>query len=74
MDQWKITIEAWPHSTGKGQEADQAAAGPRVNHFVIRAVDCADALKFAEAIAMGMRVNPMIWRAPIKGIIAGDEA
>lgn len=73
MNRWRVTIEAWPHSSGKGQEADQAAAGPRTNDFVVRAVDMSAALEAAEHIAMGMRVNPMVWRAPITGIIQAPE-
>lgn len=29
MTRWQIRIEAWPHSTGNGAAADQAAAGER---------------------------------------------
>lgn len=73
MDRWRITIESWPHSTGKGYDADQAAAGPRKNDFVIRAIDMKAAFESAEHIAMGMRVNPMCWRAPIVSISALRE-
>jgi hypothetical protein len=71
-DRWLITIEAWPHSTGNGQEADQKAAGPRKNDFVVRAEGMQSAFEAAEQIAMGMRVNPMIWRAPIVSIVQKD--
>lgn len=73
MNRWKITIEAWPHSTGNGQEADQKLAGNRSTDYVVRALDMADAMKFAEAIAMGVRANPMVWRAPIKAITEERE-
>lgn len=69
MDMWKITIEAWPHQTGAGIEADQKAAGERFTDYAIRAVDASDALRMAEAIAMGVRANPIVWRAPITAII-----
>lgn len=69
MDRWKITIEAWPHSTGAGAETDQKAAGERVGSYVVRAIDAASALEFAEAIAQGVRANPMVWRAPITAIV-----
>jgi hypothetical protein len=73
-DRWIITIEAWPHSTGKGDNADQEAAGPRKNDFAVRALDMKAAFEAAEHIAMGMRVNPMIWRAPITAILkSGDQ-
>jgi hypothetical protein len=68
-DLWKVTIEAWPHSTGKGRDADQAAAGERSASYAVRAVDMGDAFKAAEYIAMGVRANPMVWRAPITSII-----
>ena len=63
-----ITIEAWPHSTGNGAEADQKLAGDRSKDYVVEALDFKEAFKFAEAIAMGMRANPMVWRAPIVAI------
>ena len=72
-DLWLVTIEVWPHSTGKGQVADQASAGDRVQNFAVRAVDIAAALELAECIAQGMRTNPMVWRAPIKAIVQESE-
>lgn len=72
-DRWIITIEAWPHSTGNGHEADQKAAGERKTDFAVRALDMGAAFEAAEHIAMGMRVNPMIWRAPIVAIVKSDE-
>jgi hypothetical protein len=68
-DRWKITIEAWPHSTGNGSHKDQEAAGERSKDYVIRAEGMAAAVEFAEAIAMGVRSNPMVWRAPIIAIV-----
>lgn len=73
MDKWRITIEAWPHSTGNGHAADQAAAGPPKNDFIICAVDMKTAFESGEHIAMGMRVNPMCWRAPIVAIVKVGE-
>lgn len=68
-DRWMVTIEAWPHSTGNGNQADQKAAGDRVQNFAVRAIDASEALKCAELIAQGMRTNPMVWRAPITAIV-----
>ena len=72
-ERWLVTIEAWPHSTGNGQDTDQKAAGPRKNDFVVKAEGMRSAFEAAEQIAMGMRVNPMIWRAPIVSIIQKGE-
>jgi hypothetical protein len=69
MDLWKVTIEAWPHSTGRGAQVDQHEAGERVASYPVRAVDMADAMRMAEAVAMGVRANPMVWRAPITAIV-----
>ena len=69
MRRWKITLEAWPHSTGNGQDADQKLAGERVQNFTVDAEDARGALKLAEAIAKGMEANPMTWRAPITAIV-----
>ena len=62
---WHITIEAWPHSTGKGQDVDQAAAGERVQFYYVDAHCIKDALGYAACIAQGMESNPMVWQAPI---------
>jgi hypothetical protein len=73
MDAWLIRIEAWPHSSGRGQDVDQAQAGPRQQSFVVRAIDARGALERAELIAEGMRTNPMVWRAPITEIRKAHE-
>lgn len=65
---WKITIEAWPFSG-----VSQDLAGDRSRDYAIRAKDIAEALKLAEAIAMGVRANPAVWIAPIKAIICEGE-
>ena len=50
-DHWSITIEAWPHSTGKGQCVDQEACGERSTVYYIDAEDMEDALyKDSESI------------------------
>lgn len=72
-DRWMVTIEAWPHSTGNGADADQRAAGLRSQNFAVRAEGMAAALELAEAIAQGMRTNPMVWRAPIVAIVQEQE-
>lgn len=69
MHRWRITIEAWPHSSGKGQTADQALAGERVQTYEIDAQTIAEALKLADCIARGICSNPAVWQAPIFGII-----
>lgn len=72
-ERWMVTIEAWAHSTGNGEDNDQKLAGERSQNFVVNAVDISAALEFAEAISQGMRTNPMVWRAPIKAIIQERE-
>lgn len=68
MYRWHITIEAWPHSTGKSAAIDQAAAGERTQSYYIVADDIGSALKFANCIVDGMISNPACWKAPITGI------
>jgi hypothetical protein len=68
-DRWRITIEAWPHSTGNGQDEDQKLAGERIQHYTVRGVSIDEALEAAKHIATGMRSNPMVWRAPITEIV-----
>jgi hypothetical protein len=68
MNRWRITIEAWPHSTGNGQEADQKAAGDREHYFYVDADDIGAAMKMARCYAEGMERNPAVWRPPITGV------
>ena len=65
MDLWLVEIEAWPQSTGRGADVDQKEAGERCKSYPVRAIDMGEAFRMAEAIAMGVRANPMVWRAPI---------
>ena len=65
---WQITIEAWPHSTGAGAEADQKAAGERTHYFYVDADDIHVAMKMARCFAEGMERNPAVWCAPIYGV------
>lgn len=68
MHRWRITIQAWPHSTGNGQDADQKAAGDRERYFYVNAESIRDAMKMAECFAQGMEHNPAVWHAPIMGV------
>lgn len=72
-DRWLVTIEVCPHSTGNGAAADQRAAGLRFQNFAVRAEGMAAALELAEALAQGVRTNPMVWRAPIVAIVQEQE-
>lgn len=66
---WKITVQAWPHSTGNGQVNDQNAAGDRERTFEIRADNMKEALKHAQSIVLGIESHPMVWQAPIMAIV-----
>ena len=68
MERWRITIRAWPHSTGNGQEADQKAAGDPEHYFYVDANNIREAMKMAECFAHGMERNPAVWQAPIMGV------
>lgn len=73
---WHITIEAWPYSTGAGNEADQKAAGDRRKTFRVRAEDFHQASSFARTLAAGVKANPAVWQAPIVSVVQtreGDE-
>lgn len=62
---YKIEIEAWPHSTGEGNDADQKAAGPRSRSFTIYASGMAEAYAAAQHIATGIQSHHRVWTAPI---------
>lgn len=66
---YKISIDVWPHSTGVGQDVDQAACGERTQGYNVHASDFEDAVKQAKLLARGIEANPRVWRAPIAGII-----
>lgn len=68
MKRWRIHIEAWPHSTGAGADADQKAAGARTNYFYVDADDITDAMQMARCFAEGVKRNPAVWMAPIWGV------
>ena len=67
---WKIAIEAWPHSTGNGNEADKKAAGADegAHYFYVDADDIHEAMKMARCLAKGIERNPAVWKAPIFGV------
>ena len=65
---WKIVIETWPHTTGKGVDADQALCGERERYFYVDAEDIRDALKLGLCISEGICSNPAVWLAPITAI------
>lgn len=73
MRTWRITVEAWPYSTGAGSEADQKAAGARSANYDVKADGLRDVVRLAEAIAMGVSANPHVWRAPIVSIVQMPE-
>lgn len=74
MRRWRITVEAWPFSTGKGRDADQKAAGDRTHYFYVNADDIEEAMKMARCFSEGMKRNPAVWMAPIFGVhVYGDE-
>jgi len=64
-----IVIEAWPHQTGKGQQADQAEVEPRERHFNITASCMADAYRMACAIEMGIKSHSKVWETCMTSIV-----
>ena len=74
MNEWVITIERWPHSTGAGGDVDQEYAGPRVSTFIVYATDFDDAQKQARLLSKGMCDHPRCWQAPITSIVKAKIA
>ena len=68
MDRWHVVIEVWPGSSGKGRDADQAAAGDRTQSYYVDAEEISGALKLANCVVEGIVSNPAVWMAPIMGI------
>lgn len=69
MRRWKITVEAWPFSTGQGNVVDQKNAGPRSADYYVEARDATDALRLAQAIQQGVKASPHVWEAPITALV-----
>ena len=65
MGGYRLRIEAWPYSTGAGQQADQAAAGPRERMFDLAAEDFDAAYRQAKLIQEGIQSHDRVWQAPI---------
>lgn len=61
---WKITVNVWPHSTGRGQDIDQAAAGAREQSFTIDGDEFAAAYKAAKFIVVGIEASPARLESP----------
>lgn len=68
MMKWKITIEAWPYSTGEGADKDQKACGDRSHVFTTIAEDIKTALRHADLICQGIQQNPRVWQTVIMSI------
>lgn len=62
---WHVRFEVVPHSTGRGEEVDQAAAGARLQCFYIDAKNAHDAIRLADCIGYGLLANPAVWCATI---------
>lgn len=70
---WRITIEVWPHSTGKGAELDQEAAGEREQYFYADARDIDEAFGMARCFEEGVCANPAVRGAAIVGVHRYDR-
>ena len=69
MSDWNITIRVWPYSTSDGADKDRAKVGPEFQKFSVPALDDFKmAVRFADAFAMGIRTNPMVWQANVVSI------
>lgn len=68
MYDWDVSIEVWPHSTGKGADEDQKAAGARARTIRVKADSIGIALRLAQLFADGVKTNPAVWQVPIMRI------
>lgn len=75
MRRWRITIRVWPHSTGKGRDADVKSAGADDGdlYFYVTADDFKEASKCAFCVAQGVEANPAVWKANIIGVAVYDD-
>lgn len=68
MTRWRITFEVWPHATGRGHDADQAAAGNREQYYYVTADNISEAMRLGKAFTDGLKRNVAVWEAPIFGV------
>lgn len=71
MDRWIVTVRVWPHSTGSGREADQAAVGEERQTVIVKAEDIEGALSQAKLYLAGVRTNPMVWKTFVSSVCQG---
>lgn len=67
MQDWKITIEAWPYFG-----TPQSEVAPRVREYIVRANDFDDARKIADAILVGVGSHDKIWQANLWAVMRTD--
>jgi hypothetical protein len=67
-DNWLISMDVWPFSTGAGADKDQKAAGDRLQVISVQAEDIGNALKLGNLFAKGIKTNPSVWQVRIKKI------
>lgn len=65
---WELVVEAWPFSTGAGQEQDQQSCGPRSVPCHVRCDSVHEAVKYADIVSQTLKRNPAIWKAPITSV------
>jgi hypothetical protein len=69
MSIYTVTIECWPHSTGRGNTVDQKQAGLRSQDYEVCADSIKEAMQVADAICVGLTQNPVVWQTPITSIV-----
>lgn len=60
---WNVRIEIYPHSTGEGADKDAEACGGRLHDHLVVAETADEALSRSGLIAIGIAVNPRVWKA-----------
>lgn len=66
---WRITIDIYPYSVENNEADRKACGGERSFGRLVRAQDIHAAIQAANLIVAGIRINPRVWKAPIKGVV-----
>lgn len=68
MTRWTVEIEVWPHSTGRGRDPDDKAAGGRFQSCEVVGETLDDALRGGNLFRAGICTNPAVWQTRVRKI------
>lgn len=71
MSKWNIKCFVWPYFP---HTENQRLVGDEIQEFSVEAEDFNDAVRQGEGILSGIKSNPNVWMAGIKGVSEEETA